>query len=442
MPKKWLKLFYVMPKSKPHVYFVGIGGASLNGLAQVLLEQGYKVSGSDLTESAVTDKLRALGITVHIGQQAANITPDITEVTISSAVTKGPGAVEVAAARKLNIPVHKRTIWWSRLMSKAKVAVAVAGTHGKTTTTAMVGLIMQQAGLDPTVLVGGEVSEFGGTVRVGSHEYIVVEADEYDKAFYATRPTHAIITNIDYDHPDTYPNPVSYVQAFKRFARGLNKRQGILVILGDSKTTRSAFNNWHSPLRWYGKKNLWPGLKLQQPGDHLQLNATAAAKICHELGIEKKIINQALNSFTGVARRFELIGQFAGIPVYDDYAHHPTELAATIAAARKITKKIAVLFQPHQRVRTQQFKSEFARVLSTVPKVGLLPLFEVAGREEDIKVSSEDIIKELPKSSMINDEDIIQFMKECKNEGIELILALGAGDISSKVRKAISYGEK
>lgn len=428
-----------MPNKK-HIYFVGIGGSALNAIAQVLHDRGYKVSGSDIVESAVTKSLIEKGIKVHIGQQKENINDTIDEVVISSAVLNGPGLVEVDRAKELGIPVHKRTVWWSRLMSEARIAVAVAGTHGKTSTTAMVGAILQHAGLDPTVLVGGDVPDFGGTVRLGSKEVIVVEADEYDKAFHACRPTYAIITNIDYDHPDTYPTPADYVQSFKKFARLLNKRQGTLVAYGDDPLLRKSLAGWKTIIRWYGRKNVWPGLKLSVPGEHMLLNATAAAKIAHELHVDKKVINKALKEYRGVSRRFESIGEFKGIPVYDDYAHHPAEIRATLKAAISKYKKVAVLFQPHQRIRTKQFSKDFAAELKAADYVGIMDLFQVAGREADIDVSSKDIIQELEGAKEVKDDDIIQFMTSAYEKKVGVIMIMGAGDISNKVRKALKDG--
>lgn len=428
-----------MIKKSKVVHFVGIGGASLNGIAQVLAARGYTVTGSDVVESAVTEHLKTLGIKIIIGQSASNITPDIDEVIISSAAVAGPGAAEIAQAEKMKIPVYKRTVWWSRLMSEAKMAVAVAGTHGKTSTTAMIGHILAEAGFDPTVLVGGDVPDFKGTVRVGGSDCIVVEADEYDHAFYATRPTIAVITNIDYDHPDTYPTKAAYVQAFRRFARLPKKRQGIVVAFGKDAVARKALAHWSTPVRWYDLHPVWSKVKLALPGVHMQRNATAAAIVAHELGVPAGVIKRALTSFKGVGRRFELIGEVAGVPVYDDFAHHPAELAATIAAARTRTdKKIAVIFQPHQKIRTQLFQNEFAAVLDTADAAALLPLYTVTGREDDISITSDDIVSKLHTNTrVLEKEEIRQWLNDHATKDYGLILVCGAGTVSSWVREVL-----
>lgn len=431
-----------MKKDKSTIYFVGIGGASLNGIAQVLAARGYTVRGSDLVETDVTKRLQSLGIAVTIGQSAKNITDDIDEVIISSAAVEGPGAVEIARAKELNIPVHKRTIWWRRLMAEATYAVAVAGTHGKTTTTAMIGHILAEAGLDPTVLVGGDVPDFNGTVRVGSSKYIVVEADEYDRAFYAARPTIAVITTIDYDHPDTFTTPKAYVTAFRHFARLPKKRQGMVVAFGKDATARRALAHWPIPVRWYDLHKIWGKIPLSLPGIHMHRNASAAGIVAHELGVDAATIKRALRSFKGVGRRFELVGEVNGISVYDDYAHHPTELAATIAAARTMTdKKIAVLFQPHQRVRTKLFAKEFSEVLKEADEVALLPLFTVAGREQEIRITSDDIVREIhTNAKLLKKEDIAVWMQQFTSNEYGLILICGAGTISQWAREALKDG--
>lgn len=424
------------------IYFVGIGGASLNGIAQILAARGHTVRGSDLVASPVTEQLERLGITVIIGQRAENITSDIDEVVYTSAAVAGPGAVELERAAELKIPAHKRTIWWSRLMSEATHAVAVAGTHGKTSTTAMIGHILAEAGLDPTVLVGGDVPDFGGTVRVGGATYVVVEADEYDRAFYATRPTIAVITNIDYDHPDTYPTPKEYAAAFRHFARLPKKRQGIIVAYGKDPVLRRSLAHWPVPIRWYDQHAVWGHISLATPGIHMQQNATAAGIVAHELGVPAAVIKRALRSYKGVGRRFELIGSVNGIPVYDDYAHHPTELIATIKAARtKTDKKVAVIFQPHQRVRTRQFAVEFGAALETADSAALLPLFTVAGREEAISITSDDVVRQMhTPAKVLEKSDIMTWIKQFDPHEYGLILFCGAGTISAWVREELAHG--
>lgn len=419
-----------------HIYFIGIGGGSLNGLAQVLLARGYRVSGSDAQESEVTKNLQKLGIEVFIGQRAANITKNIDEVIISSAVSNGPGLVEVQQAEKLGIPVAKRTVWWSRLMTEARWAVAVAGSHGKTTTTAMLGHILAVAGLDPTVLVGGFVPDFNGTVRAGSKEIIVVEADEYDRAFYATRPNISIITNVDYDHPDTYPTPASYVQAFRRFARLSAKRHGKLIVYGDDAATRQALKNIQNVV-WYGHKNRPAGISSNIPGEHMLMNAQAAAKAAHEIGVKWPVITKALKSFKGVGRRFNYLGEYKGMKIYDDFAHHHKEIEVVLKTARaKAKKSLAVIFQPHQRIRTKQFAKQFAKALSLADEVRLLPIYTVLGREEDIKVDSNVIAEHDSKIKLVQPNKLEGVLDELSAK-CDVLMCLGAGNIINLIKPLI-----
>lgn len=426
-----------MPTGKIH--FVGIGGGALNGLAQVMAARGWTVTGSDLrAEGPVIDRLQAQGIEVFAGHAAENVTSDVTEVIISSAVVNGPGAVEVDAAEKLGIPVHKRTELWRRLTGQAKIAVAVAGSHGKTTTTALLGHILATAGLDPTVLVGGDVPDFGGTVRVGSPDVIVVEADEYDRAFLALRPTVGVITNVDYDHPDTYPTPADYEQAFCKFARTVRRRSGWLMLNGHDPFLRREFKHWRGGVKWYDPTAAWPGVKLRVPGGHLAGNALAAGKVAHALGVDTPTIKRALRTWRGVSRRFEPVGECGGLKVFDDFAHHPTEVAANIATAREAWGKVAVLFQPHQGVRTEKFAAEFATALKAADQVALLPIYKVAGREGDNQTTEAAIAALLPQATLLTEdvEAVRGWCASLKKEGFDHLLAMGAGTVSNLVREA------
>lgn len=427
-----------MPASK-RIHFVGIGGAALNGLAQVLAARGAIVTGSDLKATGpIIERLRERGVTVYAGHAADNITKEVDEVIISSAVVAGPGAVEVEAAQALGIPVYKRTELWRRLSGQATVAVAVAGSHGKTTTTALIGHILTVAGLDPTVLVGGDVPDFGGTVRVGSEKIIVVEADEYDRAFLSLRPTIGVVTNVDYDHPDTYPSVAEYEQSFRQFARVVRRRSGRLLLNGQDAFLRREFKHWRSGVNWYDPDSSWPGVKLRVPGRHLAGNALAAGKVAHYLGVDSSTIKRALRTWRGVARRFEPIGECTGLKVFDDFAHHPTEVAANIATAREAWGKVAVLFQPHQGVRTQAFAAEFASALDAADQVALLPIYRVAGREGDNHTTEAAIAEHLPKATLLAGDvtTLRQWCASLKKEGYDHLLAMGAGTVSNLVREA------
>ncbi len=419
-----------------NIYFIGINGGSLNGIAQILLARGFNVTGSDVVETKITKKLRKLGIKINIGQKGSNISAEIDEVVISSAVMNGPGAAEIEAAKKLKIPVYKRTVWWKRIMGEAKRAVAVAGSHGKTSTTAMIGYVLAEAGLDPTVMIGGFVPDFKGTVRVGSKDVVVLEADEYDKAFHASRPTISVITNIDFDHPDTYKNLDLYIKGFRKFAKLSKSRNGKIIAYGKDKNIRLALKQLKTDIKYYSEDNLVPGIEVSIPGVHMQLNAQAAFHVCHSLGVEKKLIKKALKNFQGVGRRFEFMMDYNGMRIYDDFAHHPTEIRAVIKAAQKKHQgKIAVIFQPHQRVRTKQFISDFASALDLADKAAVMPIYEVVGREEDIDIQSDDIADLSVKISLIKEPKIKEFVDQLKD--YKALLVVGAGDINEKVKKAL-----
>lgn len=426
-----------MPGRKVH--FVGIGGGALNGLAQLLVARGVTVTGSDLkAEGPVIERLRALGIHIFDHHSAANVASDVTEVIISSAVVGGPGAVEVEAAERMKIPVHKRTELWRQITGAARVAVAVAGSHGKTTTTAMIGHILATAGLDPTVLVGGEIPDFGGTVRVGSDQIVVIEADEYDRAFLSLRPTIGVITNVDYDHPDTYPTPEAYEQGFRQFARTVNRRRGRLFLNDHDGWLRREFKHWGMNKTWYDPTKSWPGVRLKMPGQHLAGNALVAGKVAHYLGVDAGTIKLALRRFRGVARRFEPVGTCAGLEVYDDFAHHPTEVAANITTARAAWPKVAVLFQPHQGIRTGRFGEAFAQALQAADTVALLPLFVVAGREGGSQATEAAITAHLPEATVLEETAaaVRTWCASLYQAGYRQLLAMGAGTISAVVRQA------
>lgn len=421
------------------LHFVGIGGGSLNGLAQVMAAAGHQVTGSDLkAEGPVIERLRQQGIEVMDGHAPAHVASDVDEVIISSAVTGGPGAVEVEAAYQAGIPVFKRTELWRRLSGKARIAVAVAGSHGKTTTTALLGHILAEAGLNPTVLVGGDVPDFGGTVRLGSPEVLVVEADEYDRAFLDLRPTVGVITNVDYDHPDTYPHEEDYRRAFQQFARTVNRRRGLLILNGRDAWLRREFSHWKITKRWYDPTRPWPGLRPRLPGDHIKGNAQAAALAATHLGVPANVIKRAVRSFRGVSRRFEYVGQCSGVSIYDDFAHHHTELIANINTAKAAWGKVAVIFQPHQSVRTERFAKEFASALRQADRAALLPIYRVAGREAGNLTDERAIAEYLPEVEIVPTEvgAICRWCQARAAEGHKNILAMGAGTISDLMREA------
>jgi len=370
-----------------HVHLIGIGGTGLSAIARVLLESGYTVSGSDLQESPLGQAVQVAGAQVFVGHAAENIRgADL--VVRSSAIPDSN--VEVQAARQQGLPVFKRADFLGQLMNNRQ-GIAVAGTHGKTTTTAMIAWMLSALGQDPSFIVGGVMSNLGTNAHAGTGAAFVIEADEYDRMFLGLRPQIALITNVEHDHPDIYPTPQNYQDAFGEFVGCLNP-EGLLLLCADDpgamELRQSADENDLRTLT-YGVKNpeadyraeslqsiagkgfafeaSWEDqnlaeIALQIPGEHNVLNALAALAIAHQLGLPLEAAAQALSEFRGTGRRFEVLGEAGGVTIIDDYAHHPTEIRATLAAAsaRYPGRDLWVVWQPHTYSRTKALFDEFA----------------------------------------------------------------------------------
>lgn len=433
-----------------HIYLIGIGGVGMLWIADYCLQQGWQVSGSDLTETPALKRLREKGVNIHIGSDGT-IPDDVTEAVISAAITpKAPMYGQLQELERRQIPYQKRAAWTGAL-TRQYYTICIAGTHGKTTTTAMVGWILDQAGLDPTVFMGGSFSAWDGT-RIGKSKYLVIEADEYDRSFHNFSARIAVILNIDLDHTDYYTGGMDEIeQSFKKFLRNLPSsvhvpvaESGIVIGYGRDKHIRKVARGFKYRFRWYDEKNLFVGARVPQPGNQYLLNATAAAKVAHELGVDAKTIQKALQSFPGVMRRFERLGEFGQAELYDDYGHHPTEIAATLKGARDRWKrgetKLTLVFQPHQKARTKSLLAEFGRCFDAdaPDKLILAPIYFVAGREDDIEISSADIATEIAKKAPKNmeviiasDQNLEQLVREAAGEP-GVVLVMGAGDIRQK----------
>lgn len=427
---------------QPHIYAIGIGGVGMAWIADYCLDQGWKLSGSDMVESAITKRLQEAGANIHYGSQPDQIPDDITEVVINSAITpSSPSYPELQEVEKRKLPIVKRAAWLGKL-TRTHTTLAVAGTHGKTTTTAMLGWILDKAGLDPTVFVGGSVKAWGNKTRIGKSKYLVIEADEFDRSFHQFNADMAIVLNIDADHLDYYKEGLPEIEhSFRRFLRNLPINKGIVVGYGRNASLRKVAKGFSYKFRWYDEGHIWPGLKLQIPGKHNLLNATAAAKIAHEVGVDSSVIREALASFPGVGRRFEYLGHLHEAEVYDDYAHHPQEIRATLQAFREKfpTEHMTLVFQPHQKSRTKLLLEDFGRCFDSnhPDQLILAPIYEVAGREENIEVSSADIaelVQQQPNSIQIQApldlrelEAAVQ--KASSQKGI--LVSMGAGSIRS-----------
>lgn len=380
-----------------HLHFVGIGGIGMSAIAEVLLKLGYQISGSDLKLTPLTSRLAAMGASVREGHDAAHV-GGARVVVVSSAVDESNP--EVRQARRMQIPVIPRGELLAELM-RLKYGVAIAGSHGKTTTTSMAAHILTQAGLDPTVIVGGRVNLMGGSnARVGAGDLLVVEADESDGSFLKLAPILAVITNIDREHVDHYPSLEATRAAFSDFANKVPFYGASIVCLDDANVQQAlpsikrrtitygasaqADLNIDDPdcghfssrfrLKFFDQD--LGEFSLSIPGYHNVLDATAAVAVALELGVEPDAARQALATFTGVDRRFQRRGEAGGVTVIDDYGHHPTEIRATLAAARLCRfKQIHVLFQPHRYTRTQVLMDEFAASFHQADTVHLLDIY-------------------------------------------------------------------
>jgi len=443
------------------IHFVGIGGIGMSGIAEVLLNLGYKISGSDLKSSAVTQRLATLGATISEGHQAENIS-GAEVVVVSSAVP--PDNPEIAEARALHIPVIQRAEMLAELM-RLKYGIAIAGMHGKTTTTSMVAAVLAAGGLDPTVVVGGRVDAMGSNARLGKSQYLVAEADESDRSFLKLSPILAVVTNIDREHMDCYRSMKDVKRAFLDFMDRL-PFYGMVVACNDDPLLRRLFPQVRRRLVTYGtrrgsdfqikldKAKTKPDAKLgtshfqvsyrgealgdftlHVPGMHNVLNATAAIAVGVGLDILVPQIHSALASFVGVDRRFQLRGTAAGVSVIDDYGHHPTEIRATLEAARQCGyRKVHVIFQPHRYTRTQSLMDEFATAFENADSVLVLDIYP-AGEEPIPEITGEALVRRIrdngvtPVRFVSSFEDAATSAIAGAEEG-DMILTLGAGSVS------------
>ncbi len=382
------------------IHFVGVGGIGMSGIAELLVNLGYDVSGSDAKTSDVTDRLARLGARVFRGHDAAHVgDPDV--VVISSAI--GETNVEVREAARRHIPVIPRAEMLAELM-RLRYGIAIAGAHGKTTTTSMVALVLERAGLDPTAVIGGRLSAFGSNARLGRGDYMVVEADESDRSFLKLSPSIALITNIDREHMESYGTREALDQAFVDFANKVPFYGAVVACVDDAavrailpKLTRrvityglddgdvsgrgmalEAFRSWCGV--WWrqadGRRVELGALRLRVPGRHNLLNALGAVAVGLEVGVAFARIAEALEEFGGAERRFQLRGEAEGVMVVDDYGHHPTEIAAVIAAARAgLNRRVLVVFQPHRYTRTRDLMEEFGAALAAADEVVLTDIY-------------------------------------------------------------------
>ncbi len=439
-----------------HIHFIGIGGISMSGLAQILLKAGFKVSGSDAKKSDLTDLCEQEGAVIYEGQRASNLTDDIDAVVYTAAIH--PDNPEYAEAAKRGLPMLSRAQLLGQLMSNYTQSIAVAGTHGKTTTTSMISEILLAAGRDPTISVGGMLPSIGGNIRVGSSDLFVTEACEYTNSFLSFSPTIEVILNIEADHLDFFTDLDDIRNSFRLFAKRLPS-DGLLIISGDIPdceyiiqglecrivtTGRSNANDYSAADIVYDENaraefTLLKGgrptgrVKLGVPGEHNVYNSLAAIAVCEKMGIPQEYILSGLSSFAGTGRRFEYKGEVCGVKVIDDYAHHPQEIRATLATAQSLPhNKLWCVFQPHTYSRTRAFMDDFAAALSSADEVILAPIY--AARETDtLGVSSQDLAERITSLggsavSFSSFDEIETFiLKNCVHG--DLCITMGAGDI-------------
>ncbi|WP_420239159.1 UDP-N-acetylmuramate--L-alanine ligase [Telmatobacter bradus] len=436
-----------------HAHFIGIGGIGMSGIAEILLNLGMKVSGSDLRRGPVTDRLEKLGATIYEGHNAANI-EGATVVVTSSAVSRDNPEVVEAHARK--ITVIQRAEMLAELM-RLKYGIAIAGMHGKTTTTSMVAAVLTAGGLDPTVVVGGRVDALGSNARLGTTQYLVAEADESDRSFLKLSPILAVVTNLDREHMDCYHDMADVENVFLEFINRL-PFYGAATVCIDNPLLKPILPRVRRRLFTYGldseadyrlellatpegrfarfqvvrEDRVLGPFELHVPGRHNVLNATAAVAIADQLGVPSEKIASGLNHFRGVDRRFQQRGVARGIAVVDDYGHHPTEIRATLAAARECGyNRIHVVFQPHRYSRTRDLMADFAGAFADADTLAVLPIY--AASEQPIEGVSGELLAasiESPKARYVADFPAAIAAIQVEAAPGDLVLTLGAGNVS------------
>ena len=443
----------------------------MSGIAELLANLGYAVSGSDARRSDVTDRLAsAFGVTVHEGHAAGNI-GDADVVVVSSAVR--PTNPEVVEARQRNVPVIPRAEMLAELM-RLRFAVAVAGSHGKTTTTSMVALVLERAGLDPTAVIGGRLSAFGSNARLGRGQYMVAEADESDRSFLMLYPSIAVVTNIDREHMESYGSFTDLQQAFVDFANKV-PFYGAVVACADDAPVRSILPGLKRRVVTYGLESndasltgfdvelggfgarcavravdgaVLGTLELPVPGRHNLLNALATVAVASELGIEFAKVANALGEFHGAERRFQRHGEPGGVLLVDDYGHHPTEIAAVLAAARaSLGRRLIVAFQPHRYSRTQQLLQEFGPSLREADEIVLTDIY--AASEDPIAGITLDVLADAVRAGSKKPvhvarrlDDVVSAVASLARPG-DAVITLGAGSIGTlppRLEKALAQG--
>lgn len=437
------------------VHMVGVGGISMSGLAEILMHKGISITGSDIHETEITDRLKSMGAVIYPIHDSANISNQDLIVHTAAVSADNPELVE---ARRKGIPIMDRAELLGAIMDQFHESIAVSGTHGKTTTTSMISSIMIEAGFDPTIQVGGLLDRIGGNTRIGNSSLFIAEACEYKDSFLKFKPTLAVILNIEADHLDYFDDLDDIRSSFESFLSNV-KNPGDIVLNIDDPQTRLLSKSLTRPFVGYGltsadsdwtcgdvsfengcgrftvnyKMSPWGSIRLVVPGMHNVSNSLAAIAACHVLGVPQTAIAKGLESFKGTHRRLEDKGMHKGIRVIDDYAHHPTEIQASLSAARAITGgHLICVFQPHTYTRTYELLDDFSRAFGLADTVVVTDIY--AAREKDTgrihsRILAERINRNTGNAVYISGfQDIARFLEENAHSG-DLVVTMGAGDI-------------
>ena len=438
-------------RSDAPIHLIGIGGVSMRALAKMLKNMGANVRGSDRDSSIYTLQLDEQGIPVAIGHRPDNVRDAGLIIRTAAIHDDNP---EIAAARAAGIPVISRAEAWGFIMAHYSKVVCISGTHGKTSTTAMIATFTQSAQLDPTVMVGGDLPSIGGTLRIGEGDLFVAEACEYQNSFLSFRPTVSVILNIDRDHLDFFKDTDDIIASFRSFAQ-LTPENGVVIINGDDNNCRRAVEDLDRKVLTFGFSescnvraintelqdglfccdvvhdgNLYCRMKLRVPGQHNLLNALASAAVAIHLGVPSDDFAKGIGAYNGVGRRFEFKKNWREAKVYDDYSHHPTEITAALKAALDLKpNRVICVFQPHTYSRTVSLLDDFAGALAYADNIILCPIF--AARETNTYgVSSQDLADRIPGAVVANDlRHAAQLLEELVQPG-DLIFTMGAGDVN------------
>jgi len=450
------------------IHFVGIGGAGMSAIAKILVEKNFTVSGSDLHGSELVEKLKAQGALIFQGHQAANV-KGVDAIVVSTAISQDNP--EVVAARAAGIQVFHRSDIVAALMNREN-GIAVAGAHGKTTTTSMLGVVLDHAGIEPTIIIGGEVDYLGSNAKLGAGKYLVAEADESDGSFLKLLPKIAVVTNIENDHMDHYGTMENILKAFRQFLQNLPEADGLAVLCFDNENIRNIAKvsgrkyisyaiehaadyqavNIHTDGEGTAFDVLHAGenlgrIALNVPGCHNVLNALAAVAVSLELGLKLADVAAGLKCFYGAKRRFQTKGRSQGVWIVDDYAHHPTEISTTLVAAKQTSpKRVICAFQPHRYTRTQLLQKEYGTCFAEADILVLTDIY-AAGESPIPGISGETILQQVAQQTgkkavyIKNEADIASYLQSIVKAG-DLVITMGAGTIYRSGERLVELLEK